>query len=1293
MNEKIRFIALTLIMTTVALIIGSVAIGILYNTAFEQKRAGLVETAKSQARLMEAIARFDVEHVRQMHEHKSKSSGYAAGSTAATLSQIIDAHKNYKGWGKTGEFTLARREGEQIVFILRHRQYKTDKPAAIPFHSNLAEPMQLALAGQSGTIIGLDYQGTKVLAAYEPVVILNLGIVAKTNLAEIRAPFIHAFGIVLLIVFITIAAGTLLFFAISNPIIRTIEANEKRFYSITQSANDAIIAADENGIITFWNNGAQKSFGYKTAEVLGKPISILMPNRYKAVHEEHFLRVKVTGNTRLKGKTIEVSGLRKGGEEFPLDIFVTTWVTKGKRVFSAVVRDITERKQIERELQDHRNHLEELVRERTTQLQKANHALKVLTKCRSVIFHANDEVTMLKEICQVLVHDIGYLLAWIGFAVDDINKTVRPVAQVGYKQGYLESVTISWDDNKFGQGPTGTAIRTGEVSFVRNILTDPTYSPWRKQALQYGYASLMVMPLKLQGQSIGVINVYSKQANDFDVDTIQLFRELAADIEYAITVQRNHVKRRQAEESLRRFRAALDNSADAVFIIDRQMMKYVDMNKMACDSTGYTREELLTMGPQDIKPYCTKLQLAARFDDVIRSNHQGIIKTMHHRKDASEFPVEIFVQSLKLDTGYLMVASVRDATERQQAEDALQKERNKLLTILNAIPNGVYIVNKQFEVKYINPVIELTFGPINGRKCYSYFHNRSEVCSWCKNDQVFAGSSIQWEWYSPEQDKYYDAFDIPIQNADGSIAKFKILHDLTKRKRAEIALKQAKEKADAANHAKSEFLANMSHEIRTPMNAILGFTEILSSKVQEPQHKEYLAAINSSGKTLLSLLNDILDLAKVEAGKLELEYIAIEPAKVFHDIGQLFTSQIIEKRLEFIINIAPNMPNALFLDETRLRQILLNLLSNAVKFTDSGFIKLASSWIETTTTQGEFIFTIEDSGKGISTKHQKTVFTAFTQQNGQEHARYGGTGLGLTITHRLIEMMDGTISLKSLPNQGSTFKVRFPQVEIAAPIAKESVAHFALEKFQFKPAKILIVEDIKLNRDLITAYLIPYKTLELFETDNGKDAIKLAEQHYPDLILMDKKMPMMNGYEAAKLIKLHPSLSHIPIIFITASLMKTEKEKLKILCDGFLGKPINRHDLIMEISRFLVHSKVECDKITNQTEVQTEVISFTSEILTKLPELLDILQIEIDAQWQELSQAPLLGINALIIFGERVQTLGDDYNYPPLQNWGNLLQTQAKLFDMNALPITLQKYPNLVDNLTELLNQKYSVRA
>ncbi len=207
--------------------------------------------------------------------------------------------------------------------------------------------------------------------------------------------------------------------------------------------------------------------------------------------------------------------------------------------------------------------------------------------------------------------------------------------------------------------------------------------------------------------------------------------------------------------------------------------------------------------------------------------------------------------------------------------------------------------------------------------------------------------------------------------------------------RAENALKKAKEAAEAASVAKSEFLANMSHEIRTPMNAILGFTEILARKIQDKQHKEYLESIRSSGKSLLKLINDILDLSKVEAGKLDLEYSAVNVSFLFMDIKQIFSQKIREKRLEFIVDIDPNLPEALTLDETRLRQVILNLVGNAVKFTESGYIRLSVSTRNPNEADHllDLIFLVEDTGVGIPKDERDSIFDAFEQQKGQSHAK------------------------------------------------------------------------------------------------------------------------------------------------------------------------------------------------------------------------------------------------------------------------------------------------------------------
>lgn len=340
MSDRKRLLLLVSIMVTVSLVVATLTIYLLYDVAFSEERARLLETARSQARLMEAIARFDAVYSRE---------DYPGGWQAATLSQIIDAHKNYMGLGETGEFTLARREGDQIVFVLGHRHYDTKIPEPVPIHGKWAEPMRLALSGKSGTIVGLDYRGERVLAAYEPVTMLQLGIVAKIDLTEVRAPFIRAGLVTGVVTIFVVAIGALLFIRVSNPIIHHLEESAAKTRAILDTVVDGIITIDERGMVESLNPAAERIFGFSASEVIGNNVNMFMSSPYREEHNDYLRHYRTTGEKRIIGIGREVTGRRKDGSTFPMDLAVGEVQLSGKRLFTAAVRDATDRKRAEKE--------------------------------------------------------------------------------------------------------------------------------------------------------------------------------------------------------------------------------------------------------------------------------------------------------------------------------------------------------------------------------------------------------------------------------------------------------------------------------------------------------------------------------------------------------------------------------------------------------------------------------------------------------------------------------------------------------------------------------------------------------------------------------------------------------------------------------------------------------------------------------------------------------------------------------------------------------------------------------
>jgi len=489
-------------------------------------------------------------------------------------------------------------------------------------------------------------------------------------------------------------------------------------------------------------------------------------------------------------------------------------------------------------------------------------------------------------------------------------------------------------------------------------------------------------------------------------------------------------------------------------------------------------------------------------------------------------------------------------------------------------------------------------------------------------------------------------------------------------------LLDAIEKAELANKAKSEFLANMSHEIRIPMNAILGFTQILKSKIKDDQFKNYLEAIDSSGNNLLNLINDILDLSKIEAGKLVLQFDTVDLYKLLKEIENIFIYKIQEKGLDFVIEIDENLPHGLILDEVRLRQIFVNLVGNALKFTEKGQIKISvmKEIVDKDNSKLNICFSVEDTGVGIPKEEQQKIFEAFVQQTGQSNRKFGGTGLGLAITKRLVEMMNGKITLESEISKGSKFSVTIPDIPIASTYEKLIKEYEGYEiDYRFEGKSILIVDDIDVNRELIIGFLEGTGVIT-FEAGNGEQAIEITKQKKPDLILMDMKMPIMNGEEATISIRNDEEISRIPIIALTASAMKGDEQRMKeIGCNDYISKPIEKNKLLKIIFKYLSFEKISKNKTVDKEDIPKQ------ENISNKEELLSIIQNEFIPILKNIKKNLIIG--QVRDFALKLNNLGEKYNSKTIINYANILEKQTKSFDLINIRKTLNDFDERIINV------------
>ena len=655
----------------------------------------------------------------------------------------------------------------------------------------------------------------------------------------------------------------------------------------------------------------------------------------------------------------------------------------------------------------------------------------------------------------------------------------------------------------------------------------------------------------------------------------------------------------QIAESDERNKLIMNSAIDAIIIIDK-LGKIISWNPSAERIFGWTHDEVVTHSLSEI--IIPEYMRKSHNDGMIRRLTSGeskmlgrLLELPAQNKKGEEFPVEIYVICFEQEGEKYYCGFIKDISERKINEEILKLQEEKYRNIIANMNLGLLEVDLEDTIIYANQsfcdMSAYSLAELKGKKAAELFvveHHKQIISQKNELRKTHESDGYELEVKNKNgENRWWFVSGAPNYNDRGQLVGSIGIHlDISDHKLLEKELAKAKSIAEAAAKAKELFLANMSHEIRTPLNVIIGMIRQLTKESLTADQHFYINQSASSAKHLLTILNNVLDVAKIESGDMEILENGFSPSALLYNVHSIMYSQAIEKNLKFKLNASPDLKPVLIGDDTRLRQVFINLVGNSIKFTQAGSIMLNAEVVSETDTHQTILFEVVDTGIGMSEEFITRIFDKFSQEQNESNRRYEGTGLGMTISNDLIRLMGGNLKVDSIKSVGTTFKFEL-NFRIGKPEQLVS-NNQQIQQNIFKSCKALLVEDNEMNR-FIAIQSLDFLGFETTEAENGKIAIELASKNSYDIILMDIQMPVMDGVEATEYIREQLNLK-TPIIALTANAFKHDIELyLNKGMNDFITKPYDEQDFFRKIDHVLSLHKFKLGNTTNDQNKEEEM--------------------------------------------------------------------------------------------------------